>query len=164
MTKQSAQFIDPRDAGLRGLDLKRPLFDDDAPARAAEALKDLGESMEAWLDADIDRLQSARLACEAGGWRGDLLDGLLTHAHDLKGMGATYGFPLVSQFAASLCRLIETDAGKVAARRQPALVCAHVDALRAAVRGRVRDAAHPVGKALVEALDAHVLKLGVAPR
>jgi chemotaxis protein histidine kinase CheA len=164
MSKPSVQFVDPRDAGLRGLELKRPIFDENAAVRATEALGNLGESMEAWIDADIERLQMARLACEASEWGLEQLDALLLCAHDLKGMGATYGFPLASQFAASLCRLIETESGKAAAQRQPALVCAHVDALRAAIRGRIRDAAHPVGKALVETLDAQVAKLGVAPR
>jgi hypothetical protein len=43
-------------------------------------------------------------------------------------------------------------------------VCAHVDALRAAARDKIRDAAHPVGRALLNALETHVERLGVAPR
>jgi chemotaxis protein histidine kinase CheA len=164
MSKPAAQFIDPRESGLRGLDLKRPVFDDAAIARASDALEAMGESMEAWLDADIEKLQSARLAAEASGWALDNIEALATCAHDLKGMGATYGFPLVSKLAASLCRLIETPEGKALAHRQPGLVCAHVDALRAAVRDGIRNDEHPVGRALASALDAEVAKLGVAPR
>ena len=78
-------------------------------------------------------------------------------------MGGAYGFPLVTQIAASLCRLIETDAGKFAAQRNPGLVTAHVDALRAAVRDRITTVEHPVGRALVSALEAQVEQLGVAP-
>ncbi|MEZ6022095.1 MAG: hypothetical protein R3C16_01475 [Hyphomonadaceae bacterium] len=41
---------------------------------------------------------------------------------------------------------------------------AHVDALRAIIRDRIKTRAHPVGAALAEALDAQVAALGVAPR
>jgi hypothetical protein len=78
-------------------------------------------------------------------------------------MGGAYGYPLVTQLAASLCRLIETDAGKFAARQRPALVKAHIDALRAAARDRIATAEHPIGRALVAALEAEVEHLGVAP-
>jgi hypothetical protein len=164
MTKSPVQLIDPRDAGLRGLDLKRPLFDEDAIARADDTLKAMSGSMERWLETDIERLQSTRLAAERADWTTYSIDAILTAAHDLKGMGGTYGFPLATQLAASLCRLIETGAGKLAAQRDPALVCAHVDALRAAVRDRIRDDSHPVGRALVQALETQVARLGVAPR
>lgn len=163
MTKQPAQLIDPRDAGLRGLDLERPLFDDEAVARADDTLKALSGSMEQWLDADIERLQSARKAAERADWTIHALEAIAGAAHDLKGMGATYGFPMATRLAASLCRLIETDAGKREAQRDPALVCAHVDALRAAVRDRIRDDSHPVGRAVAQALEARVAELGVAP-
>jgi hypothetical protein len=163
MTKRNVQLIDPRDAGLRALDLKHPIFGDDALARADKTLEALGGAMEQWLDADIARLQEARLNAECAGWDDASLEPLMTAA-DIKGMGTTYGYPLATQIGASLCRLIETAAGKAAARREPALVCAHVDALRALVRDDVRTDAHPVGQALLQALDARVAALGVAPR
>lgn len=164
MTKPTAQMIDPREAGLRGLDLKRPLFDEDAVARADNTLKAMGDSLVQWLDADVERLQQARLAAEDAHWQHAAIETLGRVAHDLKGMGGTYGFPLITQIAASLCRLVETDAGKTVAEADPSLVRAHVDALRAAVRDRIKTDGHPVGRALVHALEAQVAKLGVAPR
>lgn len=164
MTTAKVQFIDPRDTGLRGLELRRPLFDEKAIERADNTLKAMSASMEQWLDADIERLQQTRLACEAAHWSFPSLEALASVAHEVKGMGGTYGFQLATQLGASLCRLIETDAGKFLAQHDPALVCAHVDALRAAVRDRIRDDSHPVGRALVAALEAQVERLGVAPR
>lgn len=164
MTKPRAQFIDPRQAGLRGLELKQPLFSADAIARADQALQSIGGSMQEWLDADIERLQQARLSAEADAWSADALEKVAGVAHELKGMGATYGFPLVTQIGASLCRLIETESGKAVAQSDPTLVCAHIDALRAAVRDQVKTDGHPVGRALLAALETKVAKLGVAPR
>jgi len=163
-TKPTAQMIDPREAGLRGLELKKPLFDEDAIARADNTLKAMSGSMEHWLEADVERLQAARMSAERADWTVRSLDTINIAAHDLKGMGATYGFPLATLLAASLCRLIETDAGKLLAQRDPTLVRAHVDALRAAVRDRIRDDKHPIGAALVQTLETQVARLGVAPR
>ncbi len=163
MNQRIGKLIDPRTEGRR-LDLKAPLFDEAAIARAQETLESLGSSMTEWLDADIDRLQEARFSAEATGWSNAALELLMAAAHDLKGMGATYGFPIITDIAASLCRLVETDAGKAAARANPGLVCAHVDALRASARERIADAGHPIGRALLQALSIHIDKLGVAPR
>jgi len=159
-----AQVIHPRDTGQRHLTLKQPVFDDGALARADKALEAMSGSFEQWLDADIAKLQGARNEAERADWSNAALDTLWRASHDLKGMGATYGYPLITQIAASLCRLIETDAGKRAAQANPPLVSAHVDAMRAAVRDRIASTDQPVGKALLGALETEVARLGVAPR
>ena len=159
----SAKTIDPRSAGLRGLNLKHPVFDASAVARAEETLKALGGSMQQWLETDVMRLQDLRIAAEQGAWSCTAQETLLSATHDLKGMGETYGFPLISQLAASLCRLLETDDGKAVVQRAPALACAHVDAIRAAIRDGVRSETHPLGGAALAVLEEQVAKLGVAP-
>jgi chemotaxis protein histidine kinase CheA len=164
MSKPAVQTIDPRDAGVRTLDLKKPVFSEDAVLRADETLKAMAGSMQQWIETDIDRLQDLRLAAEAAHWDAASVEALMGAAHDMKGVGATYGFPLVTDIAASLCRLTETDAGKVVVHRDPTLARAHVDALRALVRDGVRSGSHPVGHALKLTLEAEVAKLGVAPR
>jgi hypothetical protein len=162
MTKPAGEMIDPRDAGQRVLDLKEPLFAPDAVARADEALKTMTPQLEQWLEADIVRLQAARLTAERAQWTVAAIDNLMAVAHDIRGMGATYGSPLATRLAASLCRLIETDAGKAAVQCDPSLARAHVDALRAAQRAGGRpDAA---ATAVLQALEASVAALGVAPR
>lgn len=162
--KGKAQVIDPREAGHQPLKLTQPIFTDEAMARADKALEAMSGSFEQWLDGDIANLQAARLGCVDASWSDVSLDTLWRAAHDLKGMGGTYGYPIVTQLAASLCRLVETDEGKTAARANPNLINAHVDGLRAAVRDRIATDAHPVGRALVQALEAQVGRLGVAPR
>ena len=112
----------------------------------------------------LRQLQTLRLAADAARWDAVSIDALLCAAHDLKGLGATYGFPLVTAIAASLCRLTETDDGKAVVTRDPTLARAHVDALRAIVRDSIRAPNHPLGSALHQTLEAEVAKLGVAPR
>lgn len=164
MKKPRAEMIDPRDAGVRKLNVAAPVFSQDALARAEEALDAMDGQMAAWLEAIIERLQNARLAADACGWDDIGAEAVHSVAHDLKGMGETCGFPLATQVAASLCRLIETDDGKAAVRTDPSLACAHIDALRAVVRDSVCTDADPIGRALLRALEDRVAALGVAPR
>lgn len=162
--KAKVQVIDPRQSGHLPPKLTQPVFSEEALSRADKTLEAMSGSFEKWLEADIARLQAARHAGAASGWCDNSLDTLWRAAHDLKGMGGTYGYPIVTQIAASLCRLTETEAGKTAARQHADLVCAHVDALRASVRDRIATDQHPVGRVLVQTLEARVDRLGVAPR
>jgi chemotaxis protein histidine kinase CheA len=164
MSQPKAQLIDPRDMGHVPVDLKTPVFDAGAIARAEEALQALSGSFQQWLQDEIGKVQAARVAAEADAWSTPALEELCTAAHDLKGLGATYDCPIATQIAGSLCRLIETDAGKARAQRDPSLARAHVDALRALQRSGIRSDEHPVGRSLLHELEARVASLGVAPR
>jgi hypothetical protein len=161
---KKAELIDPRSTGLRTFELKKPIFDAGAVARADEALEAMGDELQSWLDADVERLQAARLRADAARWTMLSQEDVHSIAHDLKGLGATYGSVLATHIAASLCRMIETDAGKALAQRDPSLARAHVDALRASVRDGISSADHPMGRAVLKALEARVAELGVAPR
>lgn len=159
-----AQLIDPREKGLRTFELKKPIFDAGAVTRADQALESMGDEFQIWLDADVERLQAARVRADEASWTPLAQEDLHAIAHDLKGLGATYGSLLATQIAASLCRLIETDAGKALAQRDPSLARAHVDALRASVRDNICSTDHPIGRAVLQALERRVADLGVAPR
>ncbi len=161
MSQPKAQLIDPREHGQRALELKRPVFDAAAVARAEGALGALSEAFPAWLENDIAKIQTARLAAESDCWSNSALESLHVAAHDLKGLGATYGYPIVTQIAASLCRLIETKIGKQVTRQNPVLARAHVDALRAAVRAGVRDETHAAGRLLLRELESQVASLDI---
>jgi chemotaxis protein histidine kinase CheA len=163
MPNPKVEIIDPRQAAPRTARLEKPVFDDHAIDRANEAMKQVSGSFGEWLETDVAKLQGARLAAERAGWTDQALHDLFAAAHDLKGMGATYGFPLATQLCASLCRLIETDAGKDATRAAPSLATAHVDAVRAALRDGIKSSANPVGRVLLQALEQRVDSLGVAP-
>ena len=142
--KVKVKFISAHDAGLPVIN-GAGVFDMEAVARADETLNAMSGSFQHWLEADIRKLQQARLDAEHADWSDPALDQLWGVAHDIKGMGESYGYPLATAMAASLCRLIETAPGKAAARAQPALVGAHIDTLRAIVRDQIKTIDHPVG-------------------
>jgi len=125
-----------------------------ALAKAEAALKSLSSQFSQWLRDELEKLDAARAAIRSEGLTKETGDRLYTHAHDLKGLGTTYEFPIISRMAASLCKLIETPEARLTAPLR--LVDAHIDAIKAAVRDDIRDAENPVGKVLVEELERQV--------
>lgn len=125
-----------------------------AIAKAEEALKGLAGEFGQWLQEEVDKLEAARATVKAGGATPKAMDQLYLHAHDLKGLGTTYEYPLISRIASSLCKLMDGPSGRDTAALF--LVDAHIDAIRAIVRGEIRDPEHPVGRTLAQALDMRV--------
>jgi chemotaxis protein histidine kinase CheA len=148
----NAALIQPPNALRSRLGGRLPSIDPIAKAEAA--LKGLSAQFGEWLRDEVAKLDAAHAALKAEGPTQACMDAVYSRAHDLKGLGTTYEFPLVTRIAASLCKLL----GEKDERTQAsvALVSAHVDAVKACVRDNVRDTANPVGRALVEQLEQHV--------
>lgn len=129
-------------------------LDMDAIARAEAALKSLSGQFSEWLNDEIVKLEAARADVRAQGLTVQTAEVLYMRAHDLKGLGTTYEFPLISRIAASLCKLIDEPATRDKAPLY--LVDAHIDAIKACVRDNIKDADHPVGQVLVAELERSV--------
>ena len=125
-----------------------------ALARAEAALKSLSSNFAQWLQDEVEKLEAARTAVRTQGASKANMDTLHLHAHDLKGLGGTYDYPLITRVAGSLCKMLDDPACRV--RAPLFLVDAHIDAVRAIIRDEIRDPAHPVGCALAEALESEV--------
>jgi hypothetical protein len=136
---------------------RKPLMagiDPDMVARAEAALKALSSQFAVWLQDEIAKLEAARASVMVEGLDGTAGEVLYTRAHDLKGLGATYEFPIVTRVMASLCRLIESPERRALAPL--ALVEAHVNAVKTMVRDGVKDDTDPVGQAMVRSLEEQV--------
>jgi hypothetical protein len=129
-------------------------LDPAAIAKAEAALKSLSGNFSQWLQDEIAKLEAARQAIRAEGMTPQTVEALYLRAHDLKGLGTTYGFPLITRIAASVCTL--TDDAEKRTHAPMALIDAHIDAIRAAVRDDIKDDQHPVGRILAEELEARV--------
>lgn len=120
-------------------------------ARAEAALLAMSDRFPGWIEEEVARLEAARDELRRG--EPGALQHLQSRAHDLKGLGGTYGFPLVTRACASLSRLLDDGSPTPAAM---ALAGAHVAAVRMLVREGVRDAADAAGAAVCEDLEAQV--------
>jgi len=129
-------------------------IDPAALAKAEAALKGLSDNFGQWMEDELTKLASARERIRSEGYNAETAESLYFRAHDLKGLGATYGFPLVTRIAGSLCRLTDDPATRL--RAPIFLLDAHIDAINASVRGKICDVDHPVGKTLVEELERRV--------
>jgi hypothetical protein len=131
-------------------------FDPGDINRAEDALQSLSVNFKQWMTEEVDRIEAARAEVRAQGYTEASLQTLYLRAHDAKGLGTTYEYPIISAISAQLCRLLGCDEGRQAAREQPNLVDAHVDAIRALLRADMRGSDHPVAIALLRELRGRV--------
>lgn len=131
--------------GVVGLDMS-------AIKRAEKALAELKTEFADWIIADVAKLTAMR-DVYAKMPDAENLRALYRAAHDLKGQGTTFDFPLVTRVAASLCNLTEA----VISRDPPVtLIDAHVDAIKIVVRDNIRDATNAMATMLTAELEGRV--------
>jgi len=108
---------------------------DDPVARAEQALAELSGEFTDWMQAECERLSTAYATIKRDGLNGENSMELFRAAHDIKGGGATFGYPTAAAAAESLCRIIEhaPDLSKV-----EELIMHHVNAIQAIVREQSR--------------------------
>ncbi len=102
----------------------------------------------------VDLLRQAE--ADLAGRNSYLLD-LRRVAHELRGQGGTFGYPLVTAVCDSYCKLLDMI-HEVDESRLP-LVRSHVDALRAVVGADIKGDGGAVGRELMESLHAIRRKL-----
>ena len=129
-------------------------IDPAALAKAEAALKGLSDNFDQWMADELSKLDAARARITTDGFTAETGESLYFRAHDLKGLGATYGYPVVTEIAGSLCRLIDDPATRLKAPLF--LLDAHIDGIKAAVRGNIREADNPIAKSLLSELDRRV--------
>jgi HPt (histidine-containing phosphotransfer) domain-containing protein len=124
--------------------------DDDPVARAEAALVQLSSEFTAWMQAECERIETARQAIKLLGVTEQTHNALFRAAHDIKGEAGTFGYPEVVGVADSLCRLLEHT--PEIARIPVFLIDQHVDAVRAMTRETARPDKAEVAGALVRRL------------
>ena len=133
-------------------------IDPAAIAKAEAALKSLSGNFGAWLQDEIVKLEAARKQVKEVGLTVETMENLYLRSHDLKGLGTTYGYQLITRIAGSLCRLIDEKDKRLTAPM--ALVDAHIDAIKAAVREDMKADDHPIGGVLAAELERRVQEMG----
>jgi hypothetical protein len=129
-------------------------IDPAALAKAEAALKGLANNFDNWMQDELVKLDAARERIRLEGHNAETSEALYFRSHDLKGLGSTYGYPIVTRIAASLCRLTDDPATRLKAPLP--LIDAHIDGIKTAVRDGVRDVDHATGKSLIDDLEGRV--------
>lgn len=136
---------------------KLPPADKAAIGRAETALSNLKTEFADWLGEEVVKLEHYLAEVRSNGLQGEPGEMLFTTAHDLRGLGSTYEFPLITRIAGSLSKLIENP--ETRSDVPMSLVEAHVGAIRAAINQNIRTEDDPVGKQLAEELETRVIAL-----
>ncbi len=146
----AAQFIRPPNTLLKKVGGKMGKANPQAIARAEAAIAGMSEQFEDWLGDEFKKLQTAHGAVKANSMADEYGEAFFKASHDLKGLGTTYGYPLVSEMADSLCKMtMDKDLRLLVPLK---ILSAHVDAIRAVIHGKIKVADHPVGVALSKEL------------
>lgn len=98
---------------------------------AANVISDLAQKYPKWAMADVMKLK--RSFNDANSIAGDgrtqiIKEELYPIAHDIKGQGATFGYPLMTDVATYLCERIKSNSGNFDAV-QMTFIKKHIDAL-----------------------------------
>jgi len=125
---------------------------------AAEAeLSKMAEDYPDWVSGLIVKLQEQHGRCvDTPEKRKEHFEEIHHIAHDMKGQGGTFGYPLVSAFSDSLYGF--TQSGGTLDDSQVELVKSHIDAMRAVIRGRVSGDGGEIGVKLTESLNQAIAK------
>lgn len=126
-------------------------------ARAQAAVADLAKNYGASTLADLDRcaalLQTAR---DTPGQRAAAVKDLYNIAHNIKGQGSSFGYPLVTRIAHSLCTLVRQE--RAFSDADLGIVQAHLDALRLILTKEIKGEGGEVGAKLAARLENMVIK------
>lgn len=125
--------------------------------KAEQAVSQMAGDFAQWIEQMVDKVVAERQTLGAGPITKATATKLYTTVLETKSLGETYGYPLISRFSHSLCRLLIRLEGP---REAPiALVDAHIAAIRAALREKMTTADHPIGLALATELEKQVAEL-----
>lgn len=123
-----------------------------AMARAEDAVAELAADYTAWALSDVQRAEHAfALLKSEPDKRPAHLEALYRAAHDMKGQGGSFGFPLVTKIGQSLCRYLRS--GEMREPNYP-VIQAHIGALRLIVEKAIKGEGGPVGAKLIARLES----------
>lgn len=159
-SQKKGEFIDP--PNFLKMKVGTGGFDKQAIKEAEVAVQALGQKMyEQWADKDLarmravfDELRGASLDDPAG------LQTMLRICWDMKGLGGTFGFPLISEITHFLSNYLEHCLNNPEVHVSSAVVQPHIDALYVVLSQKIDGDGGAIGRELVRGLETVVLKTG----
>jgi Hpt domain len=126
-------------------------------ARAQAAVADLAKTYVPSTLADLERcLALLKTAREQPASRSDSIRDLYGIAHNIKGQGSSFGYPLVTRIGHSLCTLTRQE--RAFSDADLAAIQAHLDALRLILVKEIKGEGGELGAKLAARLEGMVAK------
>lgn len=128
-------------------------------ARAEEAVASLAKDYARWALADVARARAAlNAATDDPAHRAQQVEIVFRVGHDLKGQGASFGYPLITRIGHSLCALTR-DRALDYQDTHLELAKSHIDAIDLVLTKNIRGEGGQVGAALAARLEQRVAEL-----
>lgn len=132
----------------------------EALAEAEAALSDMSEDYPDWVAGIIDKLAEQRKLCiDVPDKRKEHFQEIREIAHDMKGQGGTFGYPLISAFSDGLYGF--ADARGELTDNHVEIIKAHIDAMRAVISNRVKGDGGEIGAELTKGLEMAIGKFKI---
>lgn len=126
-------------------------------AEAQAHLEKMAEDYPDWVSQLISDLSEQHRRCvDTPEKRRTYFEELRRIAHDMRGQGGTFGYPLISQMAESLYQFTGPNSGMT--DNHVEIIKAHIDAMRVVIKDRVKGDGGEVGAQLLESLDQAIKK------
>lgn len=133
-------------------------IDLDTLEKAEALIAGMQDSYLEWVEEDLRKLQELEGQLDAGTPpRGEVLTAIFSIAHDIKGQGGSFDYPLMTLIGNHLCRYIERLEGE-ATDKNVEVVKVHIAALRLVIARRMSGDGGKVGDNLIRGLEAAIAK------
>jgi len=140
------------DFALKGLVDFDPMIIEAAEAR----IQDMVGDYTTWVKTYIERMTEAQAALSAGaGSSRKHMAEINGIAHEIRGQGGIFDYPLLTDLGKSLYRVTE-DAGQYVSENKVKLIGAHVDAIRTVFKNKIKGDGGDVGVAVMREIEAAV--------
>ena len=143
--------------GLAPMNDDEICFDDDLMMKAAAALEEMSEEYPDWVSGLIKQLSEVHRRCvDTPETRRNSFEQIHSIAHDMRGQGGTFGYPLISDFADSLYNFSVPTTST--SDNHVEIIKAHIDAMRVVIGERIGGDGGDIGKELKASLEAAIEK------
>ena len=158
MTKANVVTITPPNSLSKARSGTGPVkFDPEVLRKAEEAMSLLENDYGRWVQQDIDALRELIEDMQRNPDNlAPAIAGIYRHALDMKGQGGGFGYGLITEIGELLTKFM--DGRRDISERDRDIICAHVDAMQAVIRGDIKGSGGEIGREIVSGLRALVLK------
>ena len=158
MAGKDVEIIRPPDSLKSKVTVTADGIDEEMLQRAEQVIADLKDNYLDWVQEDLIRIQDAYAkAVEDPTGRKEHLKAVFEAAHEIKGQGGSFDYPLMTVVGNQLCRFLEHMEEPAEADME--VVKLHIDAMRLIIAKRVSGDGGAVGDNLIKGLDAVLAKV-----
>lgn len=156
------EFIQPPSSLKDKVAITNDGVDLDALEQAEQLIAGMQDSYLEWVEEDLKKITACYVAAQQEtGSRKQVFKDIFSVAHDIKGQGGSFDYPLMTIIGNLLCRFLERLEKEDVEPKEShmAVVKVHIDALRLVIAQRMSGEGGKVGDNLIRGLNAALSKV-----